>query len=75
MDFALSSEQQQFQTSLDRALTDVSSIDAVRASTNGDAAATRRITEGVAALGVAGVIVPEAHGGLGLDLLDAALVA
>jgi alkylation response protein AidB-like acyl-CoA dehydrogenase len=75
MEFALTAEQLQFQTSLDRALAGFSTIDAVRAATNGDAAASARIAEGVGALGITGVIVPEAHGGLGLDLLDAALVA
>jgi len=75
MDFALSPEQLQFQSSLDRALADFAPLDAVRAAANGDSAALAKITEGVASLGVVGVIVPEAHGGLGLDLLDAALVA
>jgi alkylation response protein AidB-like acyl-CoA dehydrogenase len=75
MDFALSAEQQQFQASLDRALAGVSSIESVRAATGDAAAALARIMGGVAQLGVAGVIVPEAYGGLGLDLLDAALVA
>ena len=75
MEFALTSEQTQFQASLDRALANFSNLDTVRAATNGDAAASARIAEGVGSLGITGVIVPEAHGGLGLDLLDVALVA
>lgn len=75
MEFALSSEQIQLQATLDRALSDLASLDKVRAVADGRGEPAQALWRGLTALGVSGLILPEAHGGLGLDLLDAALVS
>ena len=75
MDFGLSSEQQLLADSLGRFLAEELPIEAVRklvAERPGhDGGAWRRLAE----LGVAGILVPEAHGGGGLAMLDAAVAA
>ena len=73
MDFGLSSEQVALQDSINRYLDEHASLEAVRAfSAGGDA---RAIWQGLVELGVPSLLVPEAQGGVGLNALDAALVA
>jgi alkylation response protein AidB-like acyl-CoA dehydrogenase len=67
MEFALSSDQKMMQESVDRTLARAVPLDAVRKG----ASAFEALRE----LGVPGILIPEEDGGLGLTLLDAALVA
>ncbi|MEM7405548.1 MAG: acyl-CoA dehydrogenase [Pseudomonadota bacterium] len=74
MDFGLTEEQTMLQDSVRRFLTDRCPLDVVRAVVAGDDAALRGLEDGLAELGIGPVLVPESAGGLGLGLLDAALV-
>jgi len=74
MEFALSDDQSQFQDTVRRYLATAAPLDTVRQVANGDAAAAAAISAGLAELGAAPMLVPEAYGGLGLGLLDAVLV-
>jgi len=67
MEFGLTSDQKMMQESVDRTLERVMPLDAVRKG----ASAFDALLE----LGVPGILIPESDGGLGLTLLDAALVA
>jgi alkylation response protein AidB-like acyl-CoA dehydrogenase len=67
MEFGLSDDQRMMQESVGRTLERVSPLDAVRKG----ASAFDALLE----LGVPGILIPESEGGLGLALLDAALVA
>ncbi|HEX4294324.1 MAG TPA: acyl-CoA dehydrogenase family protein [Rhizomicrobium sp.] len=67
MEFALTADQKMMQESIGRTLERAVSLDAVRKG----ASAFEPLKE----LGVPGILIPEADGGLGLTLLDAALVA
>jgi alkylation response protein AidB-like acyl-CoA dehydrogenase len=71
MEFGLSSDQKMMQDSLDRTLTRVAPLERVRGA-NGHAP---DVLKAVAELGVTGILIPEEFGGLGLQLLDAALAA
>ena len=75
MDFALSSDQRQFHESLTRTLERLSPLERVRRFADGNEPVARDVWRGLADLGAAAVLIPEAHGGLGLTLLDAALIA
>ncbi|MGH7009384.1 MAG: acyl-CoA dehydrogenase family protein [Caulobacteraceae bacterium] len=75
MDFALSSEQRLMQAALGRALDDHSPLERVRAVAVAKDAAPRELWSGLAPLGLPGVLIAEEAGGLGLALLDAALMA
>ena len=74
MEFGLSNEQTQLQDALDRFLTEQAPLDRVRQLAAGEAT-DAEIWQGLAALGVPGLLVSEAEGGLGLGALDAAVVA
>ncbi len=67
MDFGLSDDQKMMQESVGRTLERAVPLDAVRKG----ASAFEALKE----LGVPGILIPEADGGLGLTLLDAAVVA
>jgi len=73
MDFGLSSEQVALQDTVNRYLDEFAGLDSVRAFAEGGD--YRAVWGGLAELGVAGLLVPEAEGGVGLTALDAALVA
>jgi alkylation response protein AidB-like acyl-CoA dehydrogenase len=75
MEFALSQDQRQFQDSLHRVLQRLSPLDRVRRFADDDEPVARDVWRGLADLGAAAVLIPEAHAGLGLSLLDAALIA
>jgi alkylation response protein AidB-like acyl-CoA dehydrogenase len=75
MDFALTEEQLQMQDSLDRFLADKSPLQQVRTIVADGPMHDADIWQGLAELGVTGLLVPEEYGGAGLSLLDAALVA
>jgi alkylation response protein AidB-like acyl-CoA dehydrogenase len=75
MDFSLTSDQRLMQESLTRTLAEASSLDRVRrfAADPGDKGAD--VWRALGDFGLAGIVVPEAFGGLGLGLLDAALAS
>ena len=75
MDFSLTTEQLQLQASLDRALATISPLARVRRHAEAPGAFADDVWQGLVELGVPGVLVGESHGGLGLGILDAALVA
>lgn len=74
MEFGLSDDQRMFQASVKGYLESASSLERVREIADGDTTARTKIDDGLQELGVNLVLVPEAHSGLGLGLLDAALV-
>jgi len=75
MEFALSADQQMLQDSLRRALARACPLERVRRVADHDEALDRDVWRTLCELGVPALLVPEAFGGLGLSLLDAALVA
>jgi len=75
MEFALSQDQRQFQDSLERTLDRLSPLERVRRFANTKEPVARDVWRGLAELGAAAVLIPEEHSGLGLTLLDAALIA
>jgi alkylation response protein AidB-like acyl-CoA dehydrogenase len=74
MDFSLTEEQQLFQQTVRSFVENECPPQTVRAIFDGrrDGEA---LWQGLSALGVPGLLVPEAHGGAGLELLEAALTA
>ncbi len=75
MEFALTSDQKMMQESLARSLSRLAPLDKVRAFAEGERSVAREVWAGLSDLGVAGLMIDEEHGGLGLMLLDAALAA
>lgn len=74
MEFGLSQEQVLLQDSIARFLKDQVSLEQVRAVAE-DPGLDQSVWQGLSELGLAGLIIPEAHGGVGLGLLDAVVVA
>jgi alkylation response protein AidB-like acyl-CoA dehydrogenase len=75
MDFGLSDDQRLLESSVRGFLRDRAPITRVRELRGADCPNDRAIWRGLAELGAAGILVPEAYGGSALSLLDAALVA
>ncbi len=75
MDFGLSEDQLLLERTLRDFLADQVPIERVRELRDKDCPNDRAIWSALAELGVTGVLVPEAQGGSGLGLLDAALVS
>ena len=75
MDFSLTQDQRMMQESLVRTLAAASSLDRVRRFAGDLADPGADIWQAVAEFGLAGIVIPEEHGGLGLTLLDAALAS
>jgi len=75
MDFGLSEDQQLLCDTVSGFLGDQIPIERVRELEEGDNPNDREVWQGLAELGVAGILVPEQHGGSDLALLDAALVS
>jgi alkylation response protein AidB-like acyl-CoA dehydrogenase len=73
MEFGLSDEQVALQDSVNHYLNDCVGLEQVRAVADGGD--YREIWSGLAELGVTSLLLPEDQGGLGLTILDAALVA
>jgi alkylation response protein AidB-like acyl-CoA dehydrogenase len=72
MEFALTDDQRMLQDSVSGVLASVCALDEVRMVADGGSVAAMR--DALGELGLAQVMVPEAQGGLGMGLLDAALV-
>ena len=74
MYFGLSEEQNMLRETVARFLEDHASLDVVRAYAQGEAHLAEALSEGLSQLGVSQLVLPEADGGAGLGLLEAALV-
>ena len=75
MEFGLSEFQIQLQDSLNRFLFERAPLDRVREWAESDDHFPADVWSGLAELGVPGVLVPEAYGGVGLEALDASVIA
>ncbi|WP_372784232.1 acyl-CoA dehydrogenase family protein [Phenylobacterium sp.] len=75
MDFSLTSDQKMMQESLTRTLAEASSLDRVRRFAGDLKDRGDDVWKALADFGLAGIVIPEEHGGLGLTLLDAALAS
>ena len=75
MRFALSEDQKMLQDSVAKAAADLSPLDRVRRFADQGEETAPDIWAGLADLGAPGLLIPEAHGGLGLGLIEAALAA
>ncbi len=74
MQFGLSEEQSLLQESINRFLTNQVPLDTVREIADGDSPESD-VWSGLVDLGIPGLLISEANGGLGLRSLDAAIVA
>jgi alkylation response protein AidB-like acyl-CoA dehydrogenase len=75
LDFSLSEEQRLFQDGLDTSLKELSSLKRIRAQAETPGEIQEALWQAICALGLSATLVPEAFGGLGLGMLDAALIA
>ena len=75
MEFGLSEDQKLLQESIGRTLEKVSALERVRQSAEAHEAYAIDVWQALAELGVAGMLVAEEHGGMGMGLLDAALAS
>jgi alkylation response protein AidB-like acyl-CoA dehydrogenase len=75
MDFSLTQDQRMMQDSLVRTLADASPLERVRTFAGDLSDKGADVWQAMAEFGLAGIVIPEAHGGLGLGLLDAALAS
>ena len=74
MEFGLSDDQRMFQDSIKGYLESAAALDTVREIADGDRDKGGAMNAGIAELGVGQVLIPEDHDGLGLGVLDAALI-
>ena len=75
MRFGLSTEQTQLRDSLDGFLRDRAPLEAVRKIASAGEDRPQELIAGLAGLGIPALLVPEAYGGVSLQVLDACLVA
>jgi len=75
MNFDLSDDQRAFNDQIDRFLHETCPVDLLHKAFDGDQTLSRSIWRGMLDLGLGGLVIPEAHGGLGLGLLEAASVS
>jgi len=75
MDFSLTQDQQLLQSTVRGFVAKACPPQTVRAVFDGRQDAAPALWRGLAEIGVVGLVVPETHGGAGLELLEAALVA
>ena len=76
MYFGLSEEQSFFKDNVKKYLEDNASLDQIRKiASNDETSIGKEIHQGFLNLGVNGLLIPEEFGGLGLDLLFAAVVS
>ncbi|MBO6634239.1 acyl-CoA dehydrogenase family protein [Parvibaculum sp.] len=75
MEFGLSEDQKLLQESIRGTLEKVSPLERVRKAAEAKETHAADVWSALAELGVPGMLVPEAHGGMEMTLLDAALVA
>jgi alkylation response protein AidB-like acyl-CoA dehydrogenase len=75
MEFSLTTTQKELQESINKALIKISSLERVRRHAQDRETFASDVWQGLVDLGITGLMIPEAYGGLGLNILDAALVA
>lgn len=75
MEFSLSEEQRLLQDSISRYLVSECPLDGVRETSESGETFNTKLWSGLADLGIQGLLVPEEYGGVGLGMLEAALVA
>lgn len=75
MEFGLSKEQELLQDSVGRLLDRIASLERVKRFVSGNEARAADVWAGLCDLGIPGMLIDEHLGGIGLGLLDAALVA
>src|SRR3546814_12526208 len=75
MDFGLSQDQHMLRDAVSRCLADTSPLSHVRECAERDNPLSYQVLRALNDLGVAGMLVPEEHGGLGMPVVDAAVVA
>ena len=75
MEFGLSEEQILLKDSITRYLSENSAIERIHSFTGDNESRAEDLWAGLCDLGLPGLLIGEEHGGVGLDLLDAALVA
>ena len=75
MEFGLATEQTLLKDSLAHYLRDQVSLERVRQFATRDEGRAQDLITGMAALGIPALLIPEAHGGIGLTALDACVVA
>lgn len=75
MEFGLSQEQEMLEQSVGRYLSENGALECARAFAGGDESRAEYVWNGLSQFGAPGLLVPEEHGGIGLGLLDAALVS
>ena len=75
MDFALTEEQRLLQSTVNGVLDSECSLDLVRKSVSENNTRLASLSDRLAEIGIPGLLVPQEYGGVGLVVLDAALVA
>lgn len=75
MDFSLSHEQGLLQSTVRSFVANECAPRSIHAVFDGDARSVPVLWQGLAAIGIPGLVVPPEHGGSGLEILDLALVA
>jgi alkylation response protein AidB-like acyl-CoA dehydrogenase len=75
MEFGLSEQQEYLRETVTRLLGDHAGLDRARRFVDGGEQRAADLWQELTALGVPGLLIDEAHGGVGLSLLDAATVA
>ena len=75
MDFGLTGEQRMLQASVSGYLASACALARVREAAAACDTKPADVWEGLAQLGVQGIVTPENHGGVGLSMLEAALIA
>jgi alkylation response protein AidB-like acyl-CoA dehydrogenase len=75
MDFLLSAEQRRMQDELEKMLADVTGSRDLHALIDGDEGMSREAWRRLSDFGALGACIPATHGGLGLEMIDLALIA
>lgn len=75
MNFLLSDQQREIQSVIANYLREHCTTAVLHREIDADSWQTRELWQGLAELGVAGIAVPEQYGGLGLEMIDLAIVA
>lgn len=75
MDFELSNDQRELLDQVDRYLRDTMAVDRLHKAFDGDTKIFESMWRGLFDLGLGGVLIPEAYGGLGLGLLETSSIS
>lgn len=75
MEFSLSATQKELQESINKAFKSICPLERVRQHVMDRETFPSDVWQGLVDIGITGLVIPESYGGLGLGILDAALVA